>query len=62
MRYRPGVAIAAFMLALALDSSVSTQAQSSWDRLQFLVGTWDAKGMNQLGSAEGSTSFAQPDT
>jgi hypothetical protein len=59
MRYRRGIAITALMLALTLDGSVSTQAQSSWDRLQFLVGTWDAKGTNQLGLAEGSTSFAQ---
>ena len=38
---------------------VNTQTVSSFDRLQFLLGTWDAKGANELGSAEGSTSFTR---
>jgi hypothetical protein len=59
MRYRQSIAIAAFMLALSSGRPVNTQSVSFWDRLQFLLGTWDAKGGTQLGSAEGSTSFTR---
>jgi hypothetical protein len=59
MRCRRSILIAASILALSTGRRVNTQAVSSWDRLQFLLGTWDAKGGNQLGSAEGSTSFTR---
>jgi hypothetical protein len=50
------VAVAA-VCALVLSGLGAAQVPSAWARLQFLVGSWEAVGANQLGSGEGSASF-----
>jgi hypothetical protein len=57
MTFRECVAIGGCVLALSSVRPVNAQTVSPWHRLQFLLGTWDATGANQLGSGEGSASF-----
>jgi len=55
-----GKAIAAALaaaVALTVETTPAGRTQSAWERLQFLVGTWDSSENTQLGPAQGSTSF-----
>src|SRR5947208_7244995 len=57
---RPGhIAIATLSLAILFARVTSPQSAPAWERLQFLVGTWDSKGDTQLGSGEGSATFTR---
>jgi hypothetical protein len=51
--------LAIAVLVLSVGTSAQREEPSSWASLQFLVGTWVSAGTNELGSANGTATFAE---
>jgi hypothetical protein len=59
MRNHTFAPAAAAVLLLSAVALVRAQQPPSWEKLQFLLGTWVSTGSTELGSADGTASFTE---